>query len=636
MTHLKGSLAAKITAIVLSAVTAAAAVFSVVAVIFMLDEGFYTNTQSEVKKNVLDNRLSYRTADTIADLYHESLDYDEYASHSGVYYTVKNKSGETLATNYDGQKYLAERTMRYDWDPIMEYTYDDDGEIAEETVIKEYEVLEVTVYFPDEASLSEGGRLLLLAVDRLYPARFGIIAVGVAAILLTFALLCLLYAAVGHRSDGTVQLNHLDRVPFDLLTTALAVILAASGALLSDAAYNGGFFFLTVCAVIFVLDYFTALGYTLTFATRLKTKTLIKNNIIYKLLRFCGKYIKKFCSFVGFLFKNLSPVKKTALICTAVFVCQFIVMLTLAAGYYAADVMLVFWCLITVLEMIVVIYLAIVLSKIKAGGERIAGGDLTHKIDTAHMQGDFKAFAESLNHINDGLSRAVEEKMKSERFKTELITNVSHDIKTPLTSIINYVDLIKKEEIDNETAREYVAVLDRQSNRLKKLIEDLVEASKASTGNLAVNLTACDAGVLLSQTVGEFDERLAAAGLTPVLNTPEQSVKIMADGRHLWRVFDNLMSNVCKYSLRGTRVYMDVAEQDGRAVITFRNISAYQLNISSEELMERFVRGDTSRSTEGSGLGLSIARSLTELQNGTLDLEVDGDLFKVILRFDKI
>ena len=234
------------------------------------------------------------------------------------------------------------------------------------------------------------------------------------------------------------------------------------------------------------------------------------------------------------------------------------------------------------------------------------------------------------------MQSAVNEKLKSERMRTELITNVSHDIKTPLTSIINYVDLIKKEKPENEKIKEYIGVLDRQSVRLKKLIEDLVEASKASTGNLTVNLAECEAGVLLSQTVGEFDERLRDAGLTPVLNMPEEPIKIMADGRRLWRVFENLMSNICKYSLSGTRAYMELYQSDGKAYIVFKNISKCELNISSDELTERFVRGDTSRNTEGSGLGLSIAKSLTELQKGEMRIETDGDLFKATLIFDAI
>jgi signal transduction histidine kinase len=226
--------------------------------------------------------------------------------------------------------------------------------------------------------------------------------------------------------------------------------------------------------------------------------------------------------------------------------------------------------------------------------------------------------------------------MRSERFKTELITNVSHDIKTPLTSIINYVDLIKKEEIENDTAKQYIDVLERQSNRLKKLVEDLVEASKASSGSLSVELKACDVSVLVSQTIGEFEDKLLGRGLTPIINVPTKPVKIMADGRHLWRIFDNLMGNICKYAMSGTRVYIDVKTENQKAVITFRNISQNQLNVSAEELMERFVRGDKSRNTEGSGLGLSIAKSLAELQGGSMELLVDGDLFKASVIFDVI
>ena len=247
----------------------------------------------------------------------------------------------------------------------------------------------------------------------------------------------------------------------------------------------------------------------------------------------------------------------------------------------------------------------------------------------------FKSDEELKPLVNALLQQKKKQKMLDKQ-KKQFTANVSHELKTPLTSIINYVDLIKKEKPENEKIKEYIGVLDRQSVRLKKLIEDLVEASKASTGNLTVNLAECEAGVLLSQTVGEFDERLRDAGLTPVLNMPEEPIKIMADGRRLWRVFENLMSNICKYSLSGTRAYMELYQSDGKAFIVFKNISKCELNISSDELTERFVRGDTSRNTEGSGLGLSIAKSLTELQKGEMRIETDGDLFKATLIFDAI
>ena len=233
------------------------------------------------------------------------------------------------------------------------------------------------------------------------------------------------------------------------------------------------------------------------------------------------------------------------------------------------------------------------------------------------------------------MDAAVARQMKSERMKTELITNVSHDLKTPLTSLISYVDLLKKEGLTSERAPEYLDVLDRQSQRLKKLTEDLVEASKASTGNIQAKLEDTDVNLLLSQAVGEYSERLAAASLTPVTTLDIAEPHILVDGRLLWRVFDNLLSNVTKYALPGTRVYLTTEARDGKVFVTFRNVSREPLNISAEELMERFVRGDASRNTEGSGLGLSIARSLTELNGGSLALTVDGDLFKATLVFQR-
>ena len=246
---------------------------------------------------------------------------------------------------------------------------------------------------------------------------------------------------------------------------------------------------------------------------------------------------------------------------------------------------------------------------------------------------DMKDHAININNINDGIAKAVEERMKSERFKTELITNVSHDIKTPLTSIINYVDLLEKEEIENETAKEYIGVLSRQSARLKKLIEDLLEASKASTGNISVSLTQLELGILLSQALGEYDEKFSNSNLQVVLNKTDDLLLVMADNRHIWRVFDNILNNISKYAQPNTRVYIDAKRNGKNAEISFRNISKDALNISGDELMERFVRGDSSRNTEGSGLGLSIAKSLTEVQKGNLKIQIDGDLFKVYIAF---
>ena len=250
------------------------------------------------------------------------------------------------------------------------------------------------------------------------------------------------------------------------------------------------------------------------------------------------------------------------------------------------------------------------------------------------MPSNLKKHGENLNSIAGGMAIAVEQKLKSERMKTELITNVSHDLKTPLTSLINYADLIGKEPCDNAKIKEYSEVLLRQSERLKRLIDDLVEASKASSGSLDVAPVPCDAAVFIAQASGEYEERLQQAGLTLITKQPEKDVRIMADGRRMWRIFDNLMSNIVKYALSGTRVYLSLEQIGERAVITFRNTSREPLDgVNAEELTERFTRGDASRNAEGSGLGLAIAKSLAELQGGHLAVTADGDLFKVMLSF---
>lgn len=309
-------------------------------------------------------------------------------------------------------------------------------------------------------------------------------------------------------------------------------------------------------------------------------------------------------------------------------------LIVFAASANQPDALFAWWLLGKCILTPIIILTAIAMRRLQAGGKALADGDLNYSIDTRHLHLALRQHAENLNSIADGMQKAVNEQMRSERFRTELITNVSHDIKTPLTSIVNYVDLLKKEDVQPEKAREYIAVLDRQSARLKKLTEDLVEASKASTGALPVNLEPTEVNVLLGQVAGEYLDRLEAAGLEPVFKPDPSAPKIMADGKLLWRVFDNLLSNICKYALPGTRMYFSSEVCGETVVITFRNISRYALDISADELMERFVRGDASRSTEGSGLGLSIAQSLTQLQKGTFRLAVDGDLFKAIVTFD--
>ena len=270
-------------------------------------------------------------------------------------------------------------------------------------------------------------------------------------------------------------------------------------------------------------------------------------------------------------------------------------------------------------------------SKVKTAAERIAAGDVDYELNTKWMPYDIRKHYEELTSLQDGLKVAVEKQMRSEHLKTDLITNVSHDIKTPLTSIINYVDLLQKEHTPEEEEK-YLEVLSRQSNRLKKLTEDLIEASKASTGNISMELTSIDVKEILEQSLAEYKEKFDANGLEIITDIKDEDIKVRADGNLLWRILNNLYSNINKYALANTRVYIDVSKEDGNALISLKNISREQLNISADELMERFVRGDSSRHTEGSGLGLNIASSLAEIQKGSLKLSVDGDLFKTELR----
>jgi signal transduction histidine kinase len=266
------------------------------------------------------------------------------------------------------------------------------------------------------------------------------------------------------------------------------------------------------------------------------------------------------------------------------------------------------------------------------GAQKMRQGNLSHKIPTRYLLGSFRDMAEQLNTLSETAMESAKRQMRSERMKTELITNVSHDIKTPLTSIINFVDLLQKPHTP-EQQQQYLEVLSRQSGSMKRLIEDLMDLSKASTGNMTVNLISIDATETVNQALGEFADKLAAAELTPVFRAPAEPVMMKADGRLVWRVLSNLLGNTVKYAMPGTRLYIDLLRTQTQVILSLKNVSREAQSASAEELMERFVQGDMSRSAEGSGLGLNIAQSLMEVQGGKLRLLLDGDLFKVTLVF---
>lgn len=435
----------------------------------------------------------------------------------------------------------------------------------------------------------------------------------------TVLLLSALCSGAGHRKgiDGIV-LGWQDRIPYDiyliLQVGAFSILVVAADPIAYSFNRHGLSFRVVVGLGFFsLIGTALALAALLTTVVRLKAHVLLRGTLCWRLLAGVGRWVRRVVShwsvtrrIVGLFFLYLLGTVITT---------PTLFLIPVFQGF-------VLWALCRWARQWRIV---------RDATQAIVSGNPEVQIDTRHMYHDLQAHAEQLNDLGIAVTHEVEERLKSERFKAELITNVSHDLKTPLTSIINYVDLLKKTEIQDPVAKEYIAVLERKSQRLKKLTEDLVEASKASTGTLPVSLERLDFAQLLSQAMGEYAEKFEVAGLSPVLDAVEGDNAIQGDGRHLWRVMDNLLGNCCKYAMSGTRVYLELRRWGENVVLTVKNISKNPLNIQPEQLMERFVRGESSRSTEGSGLGLSIARSLTELQGGSFRVEIDGDLFKAVV-----
>ena len=474
----------------------------------------------------------------------------------------------------------------------------------------------------------------LYALCTAYGARFSLYG-GLCAVFGALALLALVFLlwSAGHRAGAEgIALSWPHRV-----FTEVWVLLFGLGAILFVFIFCEEYYY-TFYGVIVQADrdwiWFLAglgaaavgamgmllAGFLNTLAVRVKARALARTTLLCRVVSFLWRRLSAFVRELPFTWKA---------------VLSFLAYL---AAIWCVDHIwpLPYWypipgVLINVAVLLLLAWWTASFWKVRKGTQVIAAGNLNHQIDTDHLPGDLKRQAEALNNISGGLTQAVNEQMKSERFKAELITNVSHDLKTPLTSIINYVNLLKTTQQADPKAREYIEVLDRKSQRLKKLTEDLVEASKASTGALSVNREKIGMVQLLDQALGEYEERLEGKRLTVVRTLPEGECYVYADGRHLWRVMDNLLSNCAKYALEGTRVYVEILRGKGSVSLSVKNISREPLNVPPERLLERFVRGDESRTTEGSGLGLSIAKSLTELQGGTFQLVVDGDLFKAVV-----
>ncbi|MCR3921821.1 MAG: HAMP domain-containing histidine kinase [Firmicutes bacterium] len=440
----------------------------------------------------------------------------------------------------------------------------------------------------------------------------------------------LLMSAGVRKDDEQVELHGADRIYADVLTVLCAVLLffgilfllqmprqnVGSGVFTQYGINSSSSFVLWFGMLLFYI-YTVFMFWCLSITKRLRTHTLLTNTVSYQLLRFLWE-----------LLRQLGAVYQTGIAVIIFGIINLLLIFRLHGGFF-----FIIFVTFNLSVFMFMLYLALQLSKIKQSTQEIAAGHLEVNMDSSQFILGFKDVVISLNTISAGLQKALDGKMRSERLKTELITNVSHDIKTPLTSIINYVDLLKKEEMNNEQAHQYLQVLEQKSHRLKDLIEDLMEASKASTGNIAVELTEIHVHELLKQITGEYDERLRESGLEVVQSLPQGRVIIQADRRHMSRLLENIFSNIKKYALPRTRVYLDLTTDQVSMSLTIKNISAEGLNISPEDLMARFVRGDTSRHTEGSGLGLSIAKSLTEIQGGTFAIQIVGDLFAVKLDF---
>ena len=521
-------------------------------------------------------------------------------------------------------------------------------EAAEETLAERNKRIVVTLTANPSLPKEDEYALIYHQAEQLYDNRNVIPVICCTGTILAFLCFIFLLCSAGHKNGREgITPSAIHEIHLDVYTVVVAVG-AFTGLYLAFGWIGmnlSNMINLIVLVVLFAAEVIWCTLYFMELAIRLKMGKWWQNTILYRVFRFFGRFCKRVFRGIVKLIRGIPMVWRTALLCLAVCVVEFF---GLMLFYNNTDVLLFFWAIEKFILCGAITFVALMCKELQEGSEALADGDLNYKLDTSHMVLSFKEHGENLNRIGEGISAAVEQRMKSEHLKTELITNVSHDIKTPLTSIINYADLIGKEVSGDakdtgdgagtETAQEreqhiseYAEVLLRQSQKLKKLLDDLLEASKATTGNLEVHPEVCDVSVLLSQAVGEYGQRFADKQLETIVKQPEETVKVMADGRHLWRVFDNLLNNIYKYAQTGSRVYLNVEHDSQNVRIIFRNMSAYPLEMSPEELEERFTRGDRSRHMEGNGLGLSIAKSLTELQKGDMEIVTDGDLFKVVI-----
>lgn len=556
----------------------------------------YTNIQQTSKTN------------TIEKLKQEIISNNKYwsISNNQIQTNIERLSEENIVRNEDLQK-ISEFSMNKQY----------------------YTAFDETVQNIDSSSDITLNRALYNQTKSLYKYSYSTLIISI--IIGSIELIYLIYSLGYVKNKEEIYLSWLDKIPLEILFFGYCLLFFVEAALLvmclSVISVD-----VNLCVMLIMLvGYFSVLSALYgagTLLKRIKAYTFFKNSITYRILKWL---IQKYKNVKNIISSNKNLGGKIALYFIGIVTVSILIGLIFKEFGILLDIVFWIWCYYKIMKEVDKF------KQIHDATEKIYKGDTNIKLDESLYTGVLKELAIYINDIAGGFSNAIKESLKSERLKTELITNVSHDIKTPLTSIINYVDLLKQENIQNEKAKEYIEVLDNKSQRLKKLIEDLVEASKASSGNIKINKEVLNVKELLNQVTGEFEDKFNSRGLNIISKLPEKTVYIKADSRYLYRVLENIYSNVAKYAEENTRVYIDcILEEENTVAIYVKNISKDELNISADELMQRFVRGDKSRNTEGSGLGLSIAKSLTELQDGTFNIYLDGDLFKVAIKFKRV
>lgn len=601
-----------------------------------IEEG--TRQQGEYYNSFTDNYILVQ--ETPNKIYYTQT-YRSY--YNGFNYIIIDENG-TIFTNIQTEDYSAKieeiKNSEYYWykentnicttfeqinDKGLAYTYGLDN--LKDTKNSKFSIY--TAFYKEQSSLLEYKANVTLYN---FIANVGSLPIYIMSysIMILFIIAVYLIWSIGHKkNEEGIYLSEFDKFSYEIIFIVGTIVISTFFIIGKECLANANIYTLVIGFISYLICYIACAVIGITTIKRIKARKFIKTTFLYKICKWICEKIKEISDLMIW---NKEITTKLIIYYIGFLLISLFLIIAAATTGFCIILLLIFWGL----ALYVILNYAKQLNSIKNTLKSIYEGEKDIKINTTNLEKNLQEMAEYINSLATGLTKAVEESLKSERMKTELITNVSHDIKTPLTSIINYVDLLKKEEMPNEKAKEYLDILDKKSQRLKRLTEDLVEASKASSGNIKLNMEIINVKELINQISGEFEDKLNEKNLELILNIPEEDVKIKADSRYLYRVVENMYTNIAKYALEGSRVYVDIVANKNKVEIQLKNISKAKLNISSEELMQRFVRGEASRNTEGSGLGLSIAESLTTLQKGKFNIYLDGDLFKVTIEFERI